>query len=172
MNNSLTAECVAVLEQCAALLKRLDDTIYSNVQGLPVQSGIGAHVRHCLDFYGCLLRGLPARRIDYNQRPRDPQTENSRAHALRRVAAIQAVLCDLPALDGDMPLLVRAEDAAGNDWCQSSLGREMQALLSHTVHHYALIALLLRLQGVVPEPSFGVAPSTLKHWQQVAGSRQ
>ncbi len=46
----------------------------------------------------------------------------------------------------------------------SSLRRELHFLLSHTVHHYALIAMILARHGVEVEPDFGVAPSTLRHW--------
>jgi hypothetical protein len=50
--------------------------------------------------------------------------------------------------------------------CASTVARELQFLLSHTVHHYALIALILRLQGFEPGEEFGVAPSTLAHWRR------
>lgn len=123
MNNPLTAECVAALEQGAVLLTRLDDLTYSNTEGLPVQSGIGAHLRHCLDFYDCLLRGLPSCRIDYNQRPRDPQTETNRVYALRRLTAMQTALADLPLTDGATPLLVRAEDTGGGGRGAAFVGR-------------------------------------------------
>jgi hypothetical protein len=51
-------------------------------------------------------------------------------------------------------------------WAASSLARELQFTLSHTVHHYALIALILRLQGFAPPADFGVAPATLQQWQR------
>ena len=53
------------------------------------------------------------------------------------------------------------------DWCRSSLLRELQFLLSHTIHHYALIASLLERRGVRVRDElsgFGVAASTLEHW--------
>jgi hypothetical protein len=53
-------------------------------------------------------------------------------------------------------------------WSYSSIGRELQFLLSHTIHHYALIALALRLQGYEPSAEFGVAPSTLQYWRKAA----
>ncbi|MEK6687797.1 MAG: hypothetical protein AABZ01_04975, partial [Gemmatimonadota bacterium] len=43
---------------------------------------------------------------------------------------------------------------------QSSLGRELLFLLSHTVHHFAVIRLLLQRQGTDSDPRLGVAPST------------
>ena len=48
-------------------------------------------------------------------------------------------------------------------WSQSSVLRELQFLISHTVHHFALIRMILLDQGVQTPAGFGVAPSTLKH---------
>jgi hypothetical protein len=53
-------------------------------------------------------------------------------------------------------------------WTHSSARRELQFLLSHTVHHYALIAMICRQYGVGVEEDFGVAPSTLKYRRQMA----
>jgi hypothetical protein len=49
----------------------------------------------------------------------------------------------------------------------SSLGRELHFLVSHTVHHYAIVRLLLENPDAV-DHAFGVAPSTLA-WQRTAG---
>ncbi|MEP0552783.1 MAG: hypothetical protein ABJE29_00430, partial [Balneola sp.] len=48
-------------------------------------------------------------------------------------------------------------------WSVSSIRRELQFLVSHTVHHYALIGLILKTMDVEVPEDFGVAPSTLKH---------
>ena len=45
----------------------------------------------------------------------------------------------------------------------SSIGREMQALASHTVHHFALIAMTLQALGFHLDRDFGMAPSTLRY---------
>ena len=58
------------------------------------------------------------------------------------------------------------ESAASTVWARSTVERELQVLLSHTVHHYALIAVALRLHGLEVDPEFGVAPSTLRYWQE------
>src|SRR5437588_542470 len=46
---------------------------------------------------------------------------------------------------------------------ESSISRELQALSSHTVHHFALIAMTLRMHGVETDADFGMAPSTLRY---------
>jgi uncharacterized damage-inducible protein DinB len=50
-------------------------------------------------------------------------------------------------------------------WSVSSTFRELQFLATHTVHHFALVALLLRQRGVEVPVEMGVAPSTLEHWK-------
>lgn len=163
--------CVRVLEQGHALLGRLDDQLYACAEGLPVQSGAGSHMRHCLDFYQSLLEGVWAGRVDYNRRERDVLVARDRACAAARVEIVIEELRALADLPGDTTLMVSPEDtdAGGRDaWCASTLARELQFLLSHTVHHYALVALILRLQGFEPGEEFGVAPSTLAHWRREA----
>jgi len=166
--NRLIGGCVRVLEQGHALLGRLDDRLYTGTAGLPVQSGAGSHIRHCLDFYQSLLEGVWAGRVDYNRRERDALVARDRACAAARIEIVIEELRALADLPGDTTLLVSPEDADANTWCASTLARELQFLLSHTVHHYALVALILRLQGFEPGEEFGVAPSTLAHWRQEA----
>jgi len=51
---------------------------------------------------------------------------------------------------------------------ESSVSRELQVLSSHTIHHFALIAMTLRLHGVEMDPDFGMAPSTLRYLAHAA----
>lgn len=166
--NRLIGGCVRVLEQGHALLGRLDDQLYSGTRGLPVQSGAGSHIRHCLDFYQSLLDGVWAGRVDYNRRERDALVARDRACAAAKIEILIEELRALASLPGDTTLLVSPEEEGADAWCASTLARELQFLLSHTVHHYALVALILRLQGFEPGEEFGVAPSTLAHWRQEA----
>jgi uncharacterized damage-inducible protein DinB len=170
MNRS-AAECAGVLRQGLALVERIDDRLYA--EGLPEapRGAVGAHVRHCLDFYRSFLAGLAAGRIDYNLRARDARVERDRAHAS---AALQGVICELEGLPdelSDADVLVAPEDSeegVGGEsaWCRSTAGRELRFLLSHTVHHFALVALALRLRGFEPGAEFGVNSSTLRHWRR------
>jgi hypothetical protein len=165
--NPLVGECAQVLRQGIALLEQLDDKCYVETAGLPIQSGVGAHFRHCLDFYNSFLAGVSIGRIDYNRRERDALVERDRAFAATRLRIVLAELASLRVTDGATPLVVALEGAAaGAAWCASTVLRELQFLLSHTIHHYALVALVLRLQGFEPGAGFGVNPSTLQHWQQ------
>jgi hypothetical protein len=169
--NQLIAGCVQVLEQGLALLERINDRLYTETGGLPLQSGAGGHFRHCIDFYQSFLAGLAAGRIDYDRRERDALVERDRAFAATKLRIVISELRSLPPDRGEAGVLVSLEGGEGassglHGWCLSTVSRELQFLLSHTVHHYALVALALRLQGFEPGEEFGVAPSTLKHWRR------
>ena len=161
---------IRYLEQGVALIDGLADEAYTGSPGGPYAGGVGAQFRHCLDFYGCFLHGLDAGRIDYRRRERDPRIETDRAHAAAQTRTICDSLRGLTREKLDRPLAVRAEEfvPGAEEWSGSSGGRELQFLISHTIHHYALIAMLLAHRGYDVTrrfPELGVAPSTLEHWQ-------
>jgi uncharacterized damage-inducible protein DinB len=168
--SSALAMNAALLRQGADLLERIDDAQYTNNDPLTPGGGIGRHVRHCLEFYACFLRGLPRGRIDYVQRERGGAVETDRAFALREM---NAAIAALERLDGAVivpALAVRAEECSHGveeDWTSSTPAREAQFLASHTTHHFAVVAILLRSAGIEPPADFGVAPSTLRHWEKV-----
>lgn len=154
-----------VLQQGRDLLTAINPALYATRVPACFNAAPGGHLRHVLDHYFGLLDGLPASRVDYEHRARDPRIEGEAGYAAGRVDTIMERLRALVA--EDQALLVRAE-TSGNDgeaWSASSLLRELEFLLSHTVHHYALIATMCRLLGHEPAADFGMAPSTLKHLQ-------
>lgn len=151
----------ALLGQALPVLEEIDGASYSGV------SSIGGQMRHVIEFYECFLDGLSSARIDYDARRRDLVLEQSRPAAIGRVQALIGRLTTEPKLRGDGAIFVRMEDAAAvglaEQYLASSIGRELQALSSHTIHHFALIAMTLRAMGRAVDPDFGVSPSTLRH---------
>ena len=86
------------------------------------------------------------------------------------MAKIKAIIEDLSKISAaaerrelEGPVEVSTESPDVPEWSQSSVKRELQFLLSHTIHHYSLVAVALRTQGFEPGAAFGVAPSTLRH---------
>jgi hypothetical protein len=169
----LAADNVVYLDQGVDLLSRLDDpTFTASPDGL-YRGGVGAQFRHCIDFYTCFLDGLGAGRVDYSRRRRDPRVETSREHAVAAAGAVRDRLFEIGVSEGPRAVAVRSEEPSARpgplDWCGSTVGRELQFLVSHTIHHYAMIAAVLRLLGHDVRrvfPGFGVAPSTLSHWRE------
>ena|ERR1044072_7647036 len=165
--NPLSAAIREALQQGRELLDHLSDEIYSQTMPPIFNFGIGSHFRHLLDFHTAFLNGLKIGCIDYDTRERDETLEKDRRRTLAKIDWLIADLRALELTDKDLPLLVRLEDEAceASTWSQSTLLREVQFLQSHTVHHYAMIALMLKLQGVAVNENFGVAISTLKQWR-------
>lgn len=154
----------ALLDQACSLLLHVPTTTFA--QRRANHSSVGAHFRHVLDHYRALLDGWPARRINYDARQRDPAIEQDPRAA---IAAAQEICLELEAITEDES---RGElevhlDAGGGpdafDWRLSTLGRELQFVASHTVHHFAIMRLLLEDEGVSVPAAFGVAPSTRAH---------
>lgn len=126
---------------------------------------VGGHVRHCLDHIRALLDTAPGGIVDYDQRVRgtriesDPQAARDEIRRLRHVAEAAA---DRPAAS---PLIVRVLLTPDRPAVEapSTLGRELAFVLSHTVHHNAMIRSMALSLGVSLPSVFGVAPSTLAH---------
>lgn len=162
------------LDQGRRLLDQVSDQLFvcADEHG---HACVGAHMRHVLDCYRCFVGGLEGGRIDYDARERNPRLETERAVAMATIDGLARQLATLGEADRHRPVQVRVDAAAwgeADSWSHSTLGRELQFLLSHTLHHYALIAMTLRVLGQAPDPSFGVAPSTLAYRSGVRGRSQ
>jgi hypothetical protein len=154
------------LRQALDLLERLDDRHYVASPPHIAPHKVGGHVRHIVEFYECFFEGVESRQVDYDSRRRDITVEGSRIVAIARIRTIVERLENGPALRGDAVVRIRMEDApegCKDCFLTSSVARELQVLNSHTVHHFALIAMTLKSLGLPVDREFGVAPSTLRH---------
>lgn len=157
---------VHFLEQGERLLESLDDGEYAAPDEGLYGSSIGQHVRHCLDHYLSFLKGVPQGEIDYDCRERLGETECLTDCALTGVREIREALLEIKkgeAATGDFVKVRMDCGGVKNDWQGSTLARELQFLVSHTVHHYAMINGMARRRGISIEKKFGFAPSTLKY---------
>lgn len=168
VERDLIADNIELLLQIEDLIEPLDDRSFVESPVGLLHSGIGSHIRHCLDFYDCFLRGIGEGLIDYDHRDRDLACERDRKAALERMALTAAMLRELAGIDLERSCRVilegcnRREEAPS----RSTLRRELQFLVSHTVHHCALVAVILNWQGRKVPRDFGVAPSSITHWAE------
>ncbi len=117
-------------------------------------------MRHCVEHYEEFLFALSeCRDLNYEKRPRDLKLENDVVEALQRLANIREALLQLNI--SDHPLGVW--DTGVIFAAPSSVVRELQYLMSHTVHHFALISVIASLGDISVPKDFGIAPSTLKY---------
>jgi len=154
------------LRQALDLLARVDQQRFSTSPEGLAPHRMCSHLRHIIEFYECFLNGLTSTHVDYDARQRDLTIECSPAAAATRICSVIDRLESDPALLYDNVLFVRAEDAEGlvlaDPYLMSSVARELAMLSSHTIHHFALIAMILRAHGVAMDSDFGMAPSTLR----------
>lgn len=169
--SAMAKENIALLAQAERLVADLNDTLYADNNIPPFQSGVGKHIRHILDFYQSFLNAEDSK-IDYDRRDRSLEVETNRNHAIEIIRHVIQRLATIQ--DGDRKVLSKNDDGGHRSpevaFSISSVGRELQFLASHTVHHFAIIAMVLIQRGYTPPKSFGVAASTLTHWQETGDS--
>lgn len=153
-------ENIRFLDQGIGVLEKVSDSVYVCLKAPFLQGGMGRHVRHVLDHFILFGDGVGDGVIDFDDRNRDERIEKDRLFAIRLFREIRDQLVDFAKIEGDLEAHIKVRH--NGVWCQSSIGRELQHLLNHTVHHYAIIAIILRLQDEPVAEDFGVAPSTLQ----------
>ena len=156
----------------SALRERLDElmrvvlTLSTDAYGARtsrVSGSIGEHVRHVLDHISSLVACPPTAVLSYDHRTRGTSVESEPSVAVREMMRLDAALERCGERPLDEPIAVAAIVSANGDavsgW--STLARELAFVMSHTIHHQAIIALLLEQQNSdVPGDGFGYAPST------------
>jgi hypothetical protein len=160
-----------VLQQGCALLRSVSHETYTRKHEGPHGSSLGAHYRHVLDHFLCLLDGLQSGQIDYDQRRRSPEIENSELEALVVTENLIERFRRLPRDIARQDCTVVYSVGYGEGDAQavgSNVGRELMFCVGHAIHHYAILRLIASGMALTLPYEFGVAPSTLKHLEAQA----
>ncbi|MBL9174885.1 MAG: hypothetical protein JNL10_15210 [Verrucomicrobiales bacterium] len=168
----LTA-AVEILRQGEELLGVLSDEDYTRRLPASFNGTMGGHLRHCLDHFTSLLRGLDSDLVDYDHRERDPRIERDPAFALGILRRLRMELGRMDPGALATPVFARCEvsyDHGDSPVTRSSLGRELVYAVAHGIHHYAIISVMARLMGSELPPHFGIAPSTVAYRRSVPGT--
>lgn len=147
-------------------LEKLPESDYSARLDMLSGASVGAHTRHILDGYRCLMKGRASGNIDYDRRQRDPALESSPEAAGLALGEIRAYLGN-HLQDG--PCTVSWNYGQGLQTVNSSIYREIAHNMEHTIHHLAIIKIALSAHfGWKDIPvGFGVAPSTLAYRESI-----
>ena len=149
------------LEMGMDLIELLDDQTYSGLTDSP--GSIGAHIRHNINFVDALIDGAISGSIDNSTRSRDRRIETDRSSASAKLRSLIDALTKVPMNVAELTSVGSELDPSVQHL--STLGRELEFGISHTIHHYALIRERLAKTGVNLNARFGVAPSTLEYWR-------
>ncbi|MCF7980983.1 MAG: hypothetical protein K9K86_03290 [Pseudomonadales bacterium] len=170
---------IQALTSGAGILKRLSHEQYNQVSTPYFSASVGKHFRHILDHYLSFISGLNLCHINYDQRDRNTCIETDIEYALSTLQKIIETLStlrqqnNLNRLKGKQ-LSVTLCTSFRNKITKpvtSSVQRELVFLQGHTIHHYAIIAAILKFEGVTVDHHFGVAASTLKYQEETQCAR-
>lgn len=156
--------CKNNLSEISSLLKQLTEIEYQQPLKLLSGSSIGQHVRHVVEFYVCLLKGIPDGEVNYDERERDLRLESDLKFVIHTLEKIRT---NLFLGVTDVPMVLRgnfAEEDESSLIINSSFYRELAYCLEHSIHHQALLKIGLIELGKVDliDDQFGVAPATIR----------
>ena len=163
-----------VIEQSIDLLQGLSRAEYQQVCQPLFSASIGQHMRHIIDHFDSLKRGIASTKVDYNIRSRQSETETCLATAVRHLQEVKTWLLTLSHEQLSLALNVMPEVAVHQHQhgaqevsqplpVASTLARELMFCVSHAIHHYALVNIIRQLQGTQVDVNFGVAPATIAY---------
>lgn len=154
----------SVLNELLDILSQLTNEQYSKPQPQLSGASIGAHVRHILELFVCLVNQYDTQEINYELRARDLSVQTDRSVAAK---VIQSLFSELDKPNKEL-MLTQSFDQ-GILKIQTNYHRELAYNLEHCVHHQALIRVaLLSMPEVVFEDHFGVARATVQYRKQCA----
>ena len=158
--------CIDCVDQCGALLRDMPGEVFaSRGDG---NSSIGTHVRHIVDRYQCFFNGLGAGSIDYDDRTRGTPVETDVQSATGALAETRGRFEDLDregsqgnARHGAISVRELVHYQGEPAIAASTLDRELMGLITHSIHHLAIIAMIARAADFPVPPNLGKAPSTV-----------
>jgi uncharacterized damage-inducible protein DinB len=153
-----------LLEQLRDVITLLPTSAYRAQPAARVSGSVGAHVRHCLDHVSSLAEAIGGDELSYDHRRRGTTVETDPATAVSEIERILRRLDRLApgSLDKTVRLSALLHPEYASFAIRSTIAREFAFVIQHTVHHFALIAVLLEWQGWRVPHGFGVAPSTAR----------
>jgi uncharacterized damage-inducible protein DinB len=155
------AALTRLLDELAAVLMKVSPSTYAAVPFPGVSGSIGQHVRHILDHVASLCDAPSRMPLSYDHRERGTDVETDVGAALRTMRRLSSALAAMRSRDDELITMVSTLAAgAGPIAVRTTLGRELVFVISHTIHHQALIGLLLSAAGSGVPQGFGLAPST------------
>jgi uncharacterized damage-inducible protein DinB len=151
------------LKKGIKLLNFISEQQYKNTTIAPYKASIGSHMRHVMDVFDCVFKGLESGEIDLDSRNRSFEIEQD---ILLGKAYAKTILFKMNRLSRhDMNRYVFVTDTLGSRKIrtQYTLASILMQAHSHAIHHYAIIGYILHQLGIeLPDAVFGLNPTTPK----------
>ena len=146
------------------LLRQLTNDDYSHKNPELSNATIGEHMRHIIELFECLLNNYEYGLINYDDRKRDVILQTD---ANEVILKIKKILVEIEKPNKSLYLAHNCYSTS--ETLPTNYFRELVYNLEHSIHHQALIkVVLIRLPHIKIASSFGIAPSTLEYRKKCA----
>ena len=166
---SITKHSIEKLQDIHSLLSNMTIGYYTKPLSILNDATVGQHMRHIIEFFICIKKGIDEGMVSFDERERNPVIENDKYFAKRQ---IRELIDFLDQTNIDKALILKANYSGGeenSDLLKTSLFRELAYALDHTVHHLAIVKIALSQEKINLgiDENFGVAPSTIRNRKQI-----
>ena len=151
------------LQRGIQLLRNISDEQYSNKTVAPYNSSIGNHMRHVLDVFSCIFKGLENGLVDFSVRERNECAEKETSVGIAYFETIIFQLKKIKEESYNTTIKVSDDVGLGMHTANYTIAATLMQAQSHTTHHYASIGYIIYQLGIeLPNADFGYNPSTPK----------
>jgi len=161
MNKPFISSLENTLEKALILLESIPESAYTDDSVGPFYSSIGGHIRHILDFYTSIFKGLNNYLIDLTDRERNTTIEVDVNFAKMEIKKVLAELKSYLNYDLEEKYELIDDLGLGKVSIPTNLYAVLVQANSHTIHHYAIVSqLLFAFDIVIEDKTFGYNPTT------------
>lgn len=163
MIQKLTREKLLELK---GVLAQIPEDHFSRPLDVLSGSTLGMHLRHILEFYQCLFRALPGRKLNYDLRQRNREME---VEKFKCELCLAQLISELEAQEADLTLDLTADYSGQGQGREvritTTYYRELLYNVEHCVHHLAIIRIGMKALNphINLSEEMGVAASTLRN---------
>jgi len=161
MNKPFISSLQNTLEKSLILLENIPESTYVDDSVGPFYSSIGGHIRHILDFYTSIFKGLNNYLIDLTDRERNTIIEVDVNFAKTEIKKVLTELESYLSYDLEEKYELIDDLGQGKISIPTNLYAVFTQANSHTIHHYAIVSqLLFAFDIVIEDKTFGYNPTT------------
>ncbi len=164
--HKIISSCIEVLQQGESFLKTVSPASYQQIIKPYFISSSGEHIRHILDHFIAIQKGLASLEINYDLRQRGSSIETDKTQALMQIRKAKEWLLNLDESMLNKNLTIKTEISVtetSTAQAASSLERELIFAASHAVHHFSIISIAIQMQDLKLDHNFGIAPATASY---------
>jgi hypothetical protein len=150
------------LEENKLVLQKLSNAEFICKNKELSEGTIGEHFRHIIELLACLVFNYDNNFVNYDARKRDNRMQTDRSFSIFSIEKLIDSI-DKP----DKNILLYHNFMGEITTFETTYFRELLYNLEHSIHHQALIKVVLfRLPHILLPSSFGIAPSTIEFKKQ------